>query len=114
MSRQSGHTPGDWIVKSHSIGGDMLRIGPADVTSGRGAVVALATSQGDTPEARDLQNANACIVSAAPEMYAALRGAADAVCSLLCPSVYKAGETLRHSPACEAVSAAIDKAEGRE
>lgn len=47
------------------------------------------------------------------EQLAALKAAAEPVCSLRCPSVKHDGEPWTHVPECTAITTAIARAEGR-
>lgn len=64
----------------------------------------------------DLANgeADARLISAAPELLEALKISAEDTCSLQCPSVWKTGEAQPHTQTCVQIRAAIAKAEGAE
>lgn len=51
------------------------------------------------------------LFAAAPDLLSAVKDAAPSVCSYLCPSVWREGETQPHSPLCERMRAAIERAE---
>ncbi len=59
---------------------------------------------------REVRDANAKLIAAAPDLLAELVKARADVCSLRCPSHIKAGEEWTHSAECMAITAAIAKA----
>ena len=89
------HTPGPWLIKElDSNGNCLIKVG--------GSTVAKACYLGGTEPAK----ANARLISAAPELLA------EAI-ELLRNAVYRDGQAIVLTKDCEALEAAIQKAEGK-
>jgi hypothetical protein len=115
-------TPGPWHVHE---GGNFVRVAAdgyeefverESYLGGPLCIANVAYGQADdvwTEEGHRHALTNARLISAAPELLAALKTVADDVCGMACPSVWKTGQRPPHSNKCEQVRAAIAKAEGR-
>lgn len=60
----------------------------------------------------EIDRANAHLISAAPDLYAALETILDDACSYICPSTGREGTPIPHSDRCNAARAALAKARG--
>ena len=103
----TGYTKGPWVVR-FSIGHNGLirvwRVGPADIAdSSHGGIVLYDDATSLNPHADGEQEANARLISAAPDMYEALKLVWEAVYDYCGPD----------SEELARVDAALAKAEGK-
>lgn len=108
-------TPGPWSPYED----EWWRIRGADVASDMDVCAVTAPEDwpvGATAEGHEAAQAeceaNARLIAAAPDLYAALERAAKHACSMLCSSVKKTGAEWVHVAECEANASALAKARG--
>jgi hypothetical protein len=99
----AGHTPGPWNL--------FCKNGVISVFAKDGDVVSWLGFD-DSNRSKEEHEANARLVTASPDMVAALKKALPSVCSLTCKSIHQEGEKRTHSEDCQAVRDAIYKATG--
>jgi hypothetical protein len=89
----SAHTPGPWVIKGISMDTGSISIGPEDLRIVI-AYVTNAASFGDfvnatlagrrdfgAPDTANTQQANACLIAAAPDLYEYVESSASAGCA---------------------------------
>lgn len=106
------HTPGPWKPRDYKTKNGGIWIDCDSFANNgkgkvRGGTVCEVLDQGE-----EIQAANVRLISAAPDLLAALEITIDAECSLRCPSVWRTGEPQPHTDACKNGRAAIAKAKG--
>jgi len=107
MKTETKHTPGPWhIEREEWTEGNGLLICSPD-----GPVALIDPEPDEGPNTQD--QANACLIAAAPAMYEALKSVQQALCLYHCQTVAKELQG-KHIKACNIARAALALADGEQ